>query len=56
MPQPKASKKERTPPRERRKPIKKQPTHKDLKPTNHEEDFEHTLRRLVAARDGLGKT
>ena len=56
MPKPKTSKTERTPSRKPRKPIKKQPTARDRKPANHEENFEHTLRRLVVVRDGLGKS
>ncbi len=43
------------PPRAPRRPSKKQPPPEELKPANHEEDFEHTLRRLVITRDGLGR-
>ncbi len=53
MPKAKNSGNEQTPARERRKPARKQPVAAASKPTQQEEDFEHTLRRLVAARDGL---
>ncbi|MDX1630694.1 MAG: hypothetical protein R3234_02445 [Thermoanaerobaculia bacterium] len=56
MPRSKKPAEGRKPPQAPRQPSRKKAAPKESEPYREEENFEHTLRRLVIARDGLGRS